>query len=76
MAYILDMIAQGNTKEEQKAYDELVAYLEELKAETTEPVDIHRYNLLNPSDVEALYLLVYGPYQDEYKLLRGLACLF
>lgn len=77
LAYILDMIAQGNTKEEQKAYDELVAYLEELKAETTEPVDIHRYNLLNPSDVEeALYLLVYGPYQDEYKLLRDWQYLF
>lgn len=72
LAYILDMIGQGNTKEEQKAYDELVAYLEELKAETTEPVDFHRYNLLNPSDVEeALYLLVYSPYQDEDRLVQA-----
>lgn len=72
LAYILDMIGQGNTKEEQKAYDELVAYLEELKAETTEPVDIHRYNLLNPSDVEeALYLLVYSPNQDEDILVQA-----
>ena len=72
LAYILDMIGQGNTKEEQKAYDELVVYLEELKAETTEPVDIHRYNLLNPSDVEeALYLLVYSPNQDEDILVQA-----
>lgn len=72
LAYILDMIGQDDTQEEQKAYDELVAYLEELKAETTEPVDIHRYNMLNPSDVEeALYFLVYSPNQDEDRLVQA-----
>ena len=70
LAYILEKIKPEVGEEEQKAYDELVAYLEELKVETTEPVDIHRYNLLNPSDVEeALYLLVYSPYQDDDRLV-------
>ena len=70
LAYILEKINPEVGEEEQKAYDELVAYLEELKVETTEPVDIHRYNLLNPSDVEeALYLLVYSPYQDDDRLV-------
>ena len=66
LAYILDMIGQVKTKEDQKAYDELLAYFEELQADSEEPFDIHSYNLLNPSEVEeALYLLVYTPYQDE-----------
>ena len=70
LAYILEKIKPEVGEEEQKAYDELVAYFEELKVETTEPVDIHRYNLLNPSDVEeALYLLVYSPYQDDDRLV-------
>ena len=70
LAYILEKIKPEVGEEEQKAYDELVAYLEELKVETTEPVDIHRYNLLNPSDVEeALYLLVYNPYQNDDRLV-------
>ena len=66
LAYILDMIGQVKTKEDQKAYDELLAYFEELQADSEEPFDIHSYNLLNPSELEeALYLLVYTPYQDE-----------
>ena len=66
LAYILDMIGQVKTNEDQKAYDELLAYFEELQADSEEPFDIHSYNLLNPSEVEeALYLLVYTPYQDE-----------
>ena len=70
LAYILEKIKPEVGEEDQKAYDELVAYFEELKVETTEPVDIHRYNLLNPSDVEeALYLLVYSPYQDDDRLV-------
>ena len=72
LTYILDMVGQAETKEEKKAYDELVAYFEELKVETTEPVDIHRYNLLNPSELEeALYLLVYTPFQDEARLVES-----
>ena len=66
LAYILDMIGQVKTNEDQKAYDELLAYFEELQADSEEPFDIHSYNLLNPSELEeALYLLVYTPYQDE-----------
>ena len=66
LAYILDMIGQVKTKEDQKAYDELLAYFEELQEDSEEPFDIHSYNLLNPSELEeALYLLVYTPYQDE-----------
>ena len=77
LAYILDMIGQVKTNEDQKAYDELLAYFEELQADSEEPFDIHSYNLLNPSEVEeALYLLVYTPYQDEYKLLRDWQYLF
>ena len=72
LTYILEKIKPEVGEEEQKAYDELVAYLEELKAETTEPVDIHRYNLLNPSEVEeAFYFLVYSPYQDEDRLVQA-----
>ena len=64
-------------EEEQNAYDELLAYFEEIKADADEPFDIHRYNLLNLSEVEkALYLIVYTPYQDEYKLLRDWQYLF
>lgn len=72
LAYILDMISQVKTKEDQKAYDELLAYFEELQADSEEPFDIHSYNLLNPSEVEeALYLLVYTPYQDEAILVES-----
>ena len=72
LAYILDMIGQVKTKEDQKAYDELLAYFEELQADSEEPFDIHSYNLLNPSEVEeALYLLVYTPYQDEAILVES-----
>ena len=72
LTYILEKIKPEVEEEDQKAYDGLVAYLEELKAETTEPVDIHRYNLLNPSEVEeALYLLVYSPNQDEDRLVQA-----
>ena len=72
LAYILDMIGQVKTKEDQKAYDELLAYFEELQADSEEPFDIHSYNLLNPSEVEeALYLLVYTPYQDEARLVEA-----
>ena len=77
LAYILEKIKPEVGEEEQKAYDELLAYFEELQADSEEPFDIHSYNLLNPSEVEeALYLLVYTPYQDEYKLLRDWQYLF
>ena len=77
LAYILDMIGQVKTNEDQKAYDELLAYFEELQADSEEPFDIHSYNLLNSSEVEEkLYLLLYSPYQDEYKLLRDWQYLF
>lgn len=66
LAYILEKIKPEVGEEEQKAYDELLAYFEELQADSEEPFDIHSYNLLNPSELEeALYLLVYTPYQDE-----------
>ena len=72
LAYILEMIGQVKTKEDQKAYDKLLAYFEELQADSEEPFDIHSYNLLNPSEVEeALYLLVYTPYQDEARLVES-----
>ena len=71
LAYILDMIGQVKTNEDQKAYDELLAYFEELQADSEEPFDIHSYNLLNPSELEeTLYLLVYKPYQDEARLVE------
>ena len=66
LAYILEKIKPEVGEEDQKAYDELLAYFEELQADSEEPFDIHSYNLLNPSELEeALYLLVYTPYQDE-----------
>ena len=72
LAYILDMIGQVKTNEDQKAYDELLAYFEELQADSEEPFDTHSYNLLNLSEVEeALYLLVYTPYQDEARLVES-----
>ena len=72
LAYILEMIGQVKTKEDQKSYDKLLAYFEELQADSEEPFDIHSYNLLNPSEVEeALYLLVYMPYQDEARLVES-----
>ena len=77
LAYILEKIKAEVGEEEQKAYDELLAYFEEIKADADEPFDIHRYNLLNPSEVEEkLYLLLYSPYEDEYKLLRDWQYLF
>ena len=77
LAYILEKIKPEIGEEEQKAYDELLAYFEELQADSEEPFDIHSYNLLNPSEVEEkLYLLLYSPYQDEYKLLRDWQYLF
>ncbi len=77
LAYILEKIKPEVGEEEQKAYDELVVYLDELNADTDEPFDSHRYNLPNPSEVEEkLYLLLYSPYQDEYKLLRDWQYLF
>ena len=77
LAYILEKIKPEVGEEEQKAYDELLAYFEEIKADADEPFDSHRYNLLNPSEVEEkLYLLLYSPYQDEYKLLRDWQYLF
>ena len=72
LAYILEKIKPEVGEEEQKAYDELLAYFEEIKADADEPFDIHRYNLLNPADVEeALYLLVYSSYQDEDRLVEA-----
>ena len=72
LAYILDMIGQVKTNEDKKAYDELLAYFEELQADSEEPFDTHSYNLLNLSEVEeALYLLVYTPYQDEARLVES-----
>ena len=72
LAYILEKIKPEVGEEEQKAYDELLAYFEELQADSEEPFDIHSYNLLNPSEVEeALYLLVYTPYQDEARLVES-----
>ena len=66
LTYILEKIKPEVVEEDQKSYDELLAYFEELKADSEEPFDIHSYNLLNPSELEeALYLLVYTPYQDE-----------
>ena len=77
LAYILEKIKPEVGEEEQKAYDELLAYFEEIKVDADEPFDIHRYNLLNPSEVEEkLYLLLYSPYEDEYKLLRDWQYLF
>ena len=76
LAYILDMIGQVKTKEDQKAYDELLAYFEELQADSEEPFDIHSYNLLNPADVEeVLYLLVHSSYPDEDRLVQDWAYL-
>lgn len=77
LAYILEKIKPEVGEEEQKAYDELLAYFEEIKVDADEPFDIHRYNLQNPSEVEEkLYLLLYSPYEDEYKLLRDWQYLF
>ena len=71
LAYILEKIKPEVGEEEQKSYDELLAYFEELQADSEEPFDIHSYNLLNPSELEeALYLLVYTPYQDEARLVE------
>lgn len=76
LTYILEKIKPEVGEEEQKAYDELVAYFEELKADSEEPFDIHSYNLLNPSEVEeALYLLAYSPYQDDARLVQDLSYL-
>ena len=72
LTYILEKLRPEVGEEEQKAYDELLAYFEELKVDADEPFDLHRYNLLNPADVEAaLYLLVYTPYQDEDRLVEA-----
>ena len=71
LTYILEKIKPEVGEEEQKAYDELVAYFEELKADSEEPFDIHSYNLLDPSEVEeALYLLAYSTYQDDARLVQ------
>lgn len=77
LTFILEKIEPEMREEDKKAYDELVVYLDELNADTDEPFDSHRYNLPNPSEVEEkLYLLLYSPYQDEYKLLRDWQYLF
>ena len=72
LTYILEKLRPEVGEEEQKAYDELLAYFEELKADADEPFDIHRFNLLNPEDLEeALYLLLYSSYQDEDRLVEA-----
>ena len=77
LTFILEKIEPEMREEDKKDYDELVVYLNELNANLYEPFDIHHYNLLNPSEVEEkLYLLLYSPYQDEYKLLRDWQYLF
>ena len=71
LAYILEKIKPEVGEEDQKAYDELVAYFKELKADSEELFDIHSYNLLNSSEVEeALYLLAYSTYQDDARLVK------
>ena len=71
LAYILEKIKPEVGEEEQKSYDELLAYFEELQADSEEPFDIHSYNLLNPADVEeVLYLLVHSSYSDEDRLVQ------
>ena len=71
LAYILEKIKPEVGEEDQKAYDELVAYFKELKADSEELFDIHSYNLLNSSEVEeALYLLAYSTYQDDARLVQ------
>lgn len=77
LTYILEKIKPEVGEEDQKAYDELVAYFEELKANSEEPFDIHSYNLLDPSEVEeALYLLAYSTYRDEDRLVQDWSYLF
>ena len=76
LAYILEKIKPEVGEEEQKSYDELLAYFEELQADSEEPFDIHSYNLLNPADVEeVLYLLVHSSYPDEDRLVQDWAYL-
>ena len=77
LAYILEKIKPEVGEEDQKAYDELVAYFKELKADSEELFDIHSYNLLNSSEVEeALYLLAYSTYQDDARLVQDWSYLF
>ena len=72
LTYILEKLRPEVGEEEQKAYDELLAYFEELKVDADEPFEIHRFNLLNPADLEeALYLLLYSSYQDEDRLVEA-----
>ena len=76
LAYILEKIKPEVGEEEQKDYDELLAYFEELQVDSEEPFDIHSYNLLNPADVEeVLYLLVHSSYPDEDRLVQDWAYL-
>lgn len=77
LGYILEKIKQNLDEVAEDSYEELVAYIEALKEDSNEKVDLQQYSLADSEEVElAFYHLLYAYYSDEYNLLRDWQTLF
>ena len=77
LGYILEKIKQNLDEVDEDSYEQLVAYIEVLKEESNEKVDLQQYSLDDSEEVElAFYHLLYAYYSDEYSLLRDWQTLF
>ena len=77
LGYILEKIKQNLDEVAEDSYEELVAYIEALKEDSNEKVDLQQYSLEDYEEVEiAFYRLLYAYYSDEYSLLRDWQSLF
>lgn len=77
LCYILEKIKQNLDEVDEDSYEQLVAYIEVLKEESNEKVDLQQFSLDDSEEVElAFYHLLYAYYSDEYSLLRDWQTLF
>ena len=77
LSYILEKIKQNLDESDEDSYEELVAYIEAIKEESNEKVDLQQFSLEDSEEVElAFYHLLYAYYSDEYSLLRDWQFLF
>ena len=77
LSYILEKIKQNLDESDEDSYEELVAYIEAIKEESNEKVDLQQFSLEDSEEVEIAFChLLYAYYSDEYSLLRDWQFLF
>mgnify|MGYP000876307525 FL=1 len=77
LSYILEKIKQNLDEVDEDSYEQLVAYIEAIKEESNEKVDLQQFSLEDSEEVEIAFChLLYANYPDEYGLLRDWQFLF